>query len=90
MLNMASRPQSLQDYLNDQWVSWMRTSGEGADRYVISNTTSAATCPRRWRKSPDLGDAVPLARLEAALAKVQKLEPAGVGARTVEECLLCR
>jgi RNA polymerase sigma-54 factor len=90
MLNMASRPQSLQDYLNDQ-VGFLDADEAEKEliRYVISHTDE-----RGYLSTPleeialSLGEAVPLARLEAALAKVQKLEPAGVGARTVEECLL--
>jgi RNA polymerase sigma-54 factor len=90
MLNMASRPQSLQDYLNDQ-VAFLDADAVEKEliRYVISHMDE-----RGYLATPldeiarGLGDAVTVARLEEALAKVQKLEPAGVGARTVEECLL--
>jgi RNA polymerase sigma-54 factor len=90
MLNMASRPQSLQDYLNDQ-VAFLDADDVEKEliRYVISHTDE-----RGYITTPlediarGLGEAIPVARLEEALAKVQKLEPAGVGARTVEECLL--
>ncbi len=90
MLNMASRPQSLQDYLNDQ-ISFLDADEAEKEliRYLISHTDE-----RGYLSTPleeiagGLGDAVPISRLEAALSKVQKLDPLGVGARSVEECLL--
>jgi RNA polymerase sigma-54 factor len=90
MLNMASRPQSLQDYLNDQ-VAFLDADEAELEliRYLISYTDE-----RGYLSTPideiakTLGNAVPVARLEQALLKLQKLDPAGVGARDHKECLL--
>jgi RNA polymerase sigma-54 factor len=90
MLNMAARPQSLQDYLNDQ-VAFLDADAAERElvRYLISYIDE-----RGYLSTPleeianSLGGAVPLDRLQAALAKVQKLEPPGVGARDHKECLL--
>ncbi len=90
MLNMASRPQSLQDYLNDQ-VGFLDADAAELEiiRLLISHTDE-----RGYLSTPleeiarNLGEAVPVARLEQALAKLQKLDPPGVGARDYKECLL--
>src|SRR5262249_46343490 len=99
MLNMASRPQSLQDYLNDQ-IAFLDCDDAEREliRYLISYTDERGylTTPLEeiaGKGTMDgggdgLSEAIPLARLERALAKLQKLEPPGVGARTIEECLL--
>jgi RNA polymerase sigma-54 factor len=90
MLNMAARPQSLQDYLNDQ-VAFLDADEAEAEliRYLISNTDDRGYLATPLEEiARTLGEAVPHSRLEQALAKLQKMEPLGVGARTVEECLL--
>jgi RNA polymerase sigma-54 factor len=90
MLNMAARPQSLQDYLNDQ-VAFLDTDEAELEliRYLIANTDDRGYLATPLEEiARTLGESVPLARLDQALAKLQKLEPLGVGARTVEECLL--
>jgi RNA polymerase sigma-54 factor len=100
MANMVARPESLQDYLDHQ-LSWFDLDEETrkmADR-IIYNLDSNG-----YLKSPleDLiapppadinGDAQAwrekqLAVAEQALAVVQRLDPPGVGARTLKECLL--
>jgi RNA polymerase sigma-54 factor len=94
MVNMASRPQSLQDYLKDQLgfldappreleifqalIAYIDERG-----YVttpledIARTLEASLVPP---PSP--------AEMEAALTRLQKLDPPGVGARDTRECLL--
>jgi RNA polymerase sigma-54 factor len=100
MANMVARPESLQDYLDHQ-LSWFDLDDETrrmADR-IIYNLDSNG-----YLKSPleDLlpptppdvnGDAAAwrtaqLAVAERALTVVQRLDPPGVGARTLKECLL--
>jgi RNA polymerase sigma-54 factor len=100
MANMIARPESLQDYLDHQ-LSWFDLDEETrkmADR-IIYNLDSNG-----YLKSPleDLippppaeinGDAQAwrekqLQLAEKALAVVQRLDPPGVGARNLKECLL--
>ena len=90
MANMAARPQSLQDYLHDQ-LSWFDLSRElraMADR-IIYNLDSNGYLQTSL---PDLlgVDATPeqLERIEAALQIVQGLDPPGVAAHDLRECLL--
>src|SRR5262245_49739801 len=95
MVNMASRPQSLQDYLNDQ-LAFLDVPEEELElmRYLISHIDDRgylATPLEEIARSlagghaqdnsangshPD--GAVPLARLQAALARIQTLDPLGV------------
>jgi RNA polymerase sigma-54 factor len=100
MANMVARPESLQDYLDHQ-LSWFDLDEETrrmADR-IIYNLDSNG-----YLKSPleDLippapaevnGDAASwradqMKLAERALAVVQRLDPPGVGARSLKECLL--
>jgi RNA polymerase sigma-54 factor len=88
--NMPSRPQSLQDYLTEQ-LSFM----EGAHdkmrlvKYLITHIDE-----RGYLAAPlqDIGNSfdqpVTPEQLEDALHVVQMLDPRGVGARDVPECLL--
>jgi RNA polymerase sigma-54 factor len=109
MVNMASRPQSLQDYLNDQ-LAFLDVPPEELDllRYLIShiddrgylstpleeiarslNDAGADVHTENGATDGSGGDnTIPLARLEQALARIQKLDPLGVGARDCTECLL--
>jgi RNA polymerase sigma-54 factor len=90
MQNMASRPQSLQDNLNEQ-LSFLDVPAEQSRlvRYIISHIDEngylsvALDELARNHEPPML-----VADLEAALHVVQKLDPPGVGARGLEECLL--
>jgi RNA polymerase sigma-54 factor len=90
MQNMASRPRSLHDDLADQ-LSFL--DSEPAVRhladYIIYNlddngflNVDLAELVR------DYGGDVTMAQAEEALALVQKLDPPGVGARNLRECLL--
>jgi RNA polymerase sigma-54 factor len=90
MQNMPSRPQSLHDYLNDQ-LTFVDVGEEQLQlcRYLISNLDE-----KGWLAAPleDLiasyHPPVTLAQAEEALKVVQKLDPPGVGARHLRECLL--
>ena len=90
MANMAARPQSLQDYLHDQ-LSWFDLDlklREMADR-IIYNLDSNGWLQTRLE---DLigTDATEedLALAQEALRAVQALDPPGIGARDLPECLL--
>jgi RNA polymerase sigma-54 factor len=118
MQNMASRPQSLQDYLADQ-VGYLDLPAEQVPlvRYVITHvddngflTVPDETDPeyQKLMRDPDYKPSRPLrrrcptleelaanysqpvtpAQVEEALHMVQKLDPPGVGARDLRECLL--
>src|SRR4051794_20069178 len=104
MQNMASRPQSLQDYLADQ-LAFLDIPAEQMKlvRYVIAyvddngflSVPDETDAQRRRRRCPSLDElaqaydgAVTAAQLEEALLVVQKLDPPGVGARDLRECLL--
>src|SRR5262249_38216702 len=103
MQNMASRPQSLQDYLNDQLSFLDGTPREQKlRRYVISHidengylkpplgADGAQVAPAALVEEliKDFGEPVTAEEVEAATRMVQKLEPPGVGARDLRECLL--
>ncbi len=118
MQNMASRPQSLQEYLNEQ-LSFLELNSELADiaRYLVTHiddngfvTLPDETDPeyQKSKNDPDYEPSRPLrrrcprleelaegyrpgttpAQIEEALHLVQKLDPPGVGARDLRECLL--
>jgi len=100
MANMVARPESLQDYLEHQ-ISWfdLDDSVRRMCERIIYNLDSNG-----YLKSPleelilpppteSNGDAESwraeqLQVAEEALAIVQRLDPPGVGARTLKECLL--
>jgi RNA polymerase sigma-54 factor len=104
MQNMASRPQSLQDYLSDQ-LSFLDLPAEQARlvRYVITHVDDSgflsvpdeADPERRHRRCPTLDELARAceqtttgAQIEEAIHIIQKLDPPGVGARDTRECLL--
>jgi RNA polymerase sigma-54 factor len=90
MQNMPSRPQSLQDYLNEQ-IGFLVTTPEeqrllahvisylDENGYLHASLEEVAMAFER---------SVSVAEVEGALLAVQKLDPPGVGARKLEECLL--
>ena len=100
MANAAARPQTLQDYLHDQ-LSWFDLDADVrrmADRIIYnldSNgylkspleellppvSTELNGDAEAWRKTQ-------LTLAEKALEAVQRLDPPGVGARNLKECLL--
>ena len=90
MQNMPSRPQSLHEYLNDQ-LAFLDATPEQLlmVRYLISHinengliTTPLEELVRNYQPP------VALPQMEEALALLQKLDPPGIGARNLEECLL--
>jgi RNA polymerase sigma-54 factor len=90
MANMTARPQSLQDYLHDQlgWFDLEPGLRAMADR-IIYNLDANGYLQGRIEDilGTDAGDD-DLALAKQALALVQKLDPPGVGARDLRECLL--
>lgn len=90
MANMVARPQSLQDYLHDQ-LGWFNLEPElraMCDR-IIYNLDANGYLQSRLEDIID-PNAPPeqLTAAQRALAIVQKLDPPGVAARDLRECLL--
>src|SRR5262249_23274360 len=90
MQNMASRPQSLHDYLSDQ-AGFLDVSPRLAAMVqlligYLDNKGRLSTPLEEIAKSTE--PMIPLEELEEALQLVQKFDPPGVGARSVEESLL--
>jgi RNA polymerase sigma-54 factor len=90
MANMVARPQSLQDYLHDQ-LGWFNLDPElraMCDR-IIYNLDANGYLQSRLEDLIE-PDAPPerLVLAQRALAIVQKLDPPGVAARDLRECLL--
>lgn len=90
MANMADRPQSLQDYLNEQ-LAYADTEIVNVDlvRFLISHLDERGylTTPLEDIRN-SFGQDVTLHQVEEALEDLQDLEPPGVGAREYKECLL--
>ncbi|TWT78509.1 RNA polymerase sigma-54 factor [Posidoniimonas polymericola] len=99
MANMVARPESLSDYLSHQ-LSWFEADDEVrkmADRIIYSLDSNGYLKTPLEELLPPLpadlnGDADALrvkqmAVAERALALVQHLDPPGVGARSLKECL---
>ena len=90
MQNMASRPRSLQDDLADQLGFFdSDPTVRALSEYIIYNlddngylNSDISTVIR------DFGGDASLAQAEEALGLVQRLDPPGVGARNLRECLL--
>ena len=90
MANMVARPQSLQDYLHDQ-LGWFDLEPElraMADRIIYNLDANGYLQSSLQDLIGPEADAAALAWAERALAVVQRLDPRGVGARDLRECLL--
>jgi RNA polymerase sigma-54 factor len=90
MQNMASRPQSLEDYLLDQ-VGFVELDPEEADlvRYLIAYVDENGYLNAPLEQiAANRGAGVAVEDIEDALRVLQKLDPPGVGARDLRECLL--
>lgn len=90
MANMVARPQSLQDYLYDQ-LGWFDLEPELralADR-IIANLDTNGYLQGRLEDllGPNPGKE-DMALIQRALSLVQRLDPPGVGAMDLKECLL--
>jgi RNA polymerase sigma-54 factor len=100
MANMLARPESLTDYLHHQlsWFDLDEPVRKMAERIIFSLDTNGYLKTPLEELLPPLtagsnGDvqshrAKQLALAEKALAIVQRLDPPGVGARSLKECLL--
>lgn len=90
MANAVSRPETLQEHLCDQlaWFDLTPPQRAMCER-IIYNLDAAGYLPCELKDilDPQHGPE-DLAAAEAALKVVQKLDPAGAGARSLEECLL--
>src|SRR5579885_1472081 len=90
MQNMPSRPQSLHEYLNNQLAFLELTPDQRQlAEFIITciDENGYVTVPLE-QIARDYGRPVTLAEVEEALKTIQKLEPPGVGARDLRECLL--
>jgi RNA polymerase sigma-54 factor len=90
MQNMAARPQSLQDYLAQQLPFLDATPQQlRLIRYLLTHVDEKGYLTGQLDEIGK-GYDQPLApdELEEALRILQKLEPPGVGARSLKECLL--
>jgi RNA polymerase sigma-54 factor len=100
MQNMASRPQALQEYLNDQ-IAYLDVTPEQAKlmRHVIAHIADTGYLGYLDEKDEfhpftleevarTYSEPVTAEQVEEALTFVQKLDPPGVGARNLRECLL--
>ena len=90
MQNMPSRPQSLQDYLEYQ-LSFLEATPEQLRllRFLITNLNDRgylAASTEEIIRNYDLP--ITAAQVEEAVQMLQKLDPPGIGARDVKECLL--
>ena len=84
-----SRPQSFKEYLNAQLGQTASLSGQMLTlcRYLVGCLNSAGYLDCDLTElAQELN--IPLSELEQALFAVQALDPAGVGARSLSECLL--
>src|SRR5579864_2499535 len=90
MQNMASRPQSLHDYLANQ-LGFMDSDPtiRALAEFIIYNLDENGFLKTDLRQLVcDFAGDVTVEQAEQALAVVQRLDPPGVGARNPRECLL--
>ena len=90
MANMASRPQSLHDYLSDQlgYFDLEPALREMASRIIYNLDSNGYLQGRLQDLIGHHAGEEQLKTAEQALRIVQKLDPRGVGARDLRECLL--
>jgi len=91
MANAAARPQSLTDQLLDQWrMAEVEGPLRAAGELIISHIDDDGYLRTELEKLLQIGGhSFTLEQLEQALALVQRtLEPVGIGARDLRECLL--
>jgi RNA polymerase sigma-54 factor len=90
MANMIARPQSLQDYLHDQlgWFDLEPALRAMADRIIYNLDTNGYLQGRLEDLLSHEAAEEDAALARRALALVQKLDPPGIGARDLQECLL--
>lgn len=88
--NVAAPPQSLHDYLTEQWLMIdadepVKKAGSAIIDYL--DDRGYLSVPLEQLHSKDRKDFAP-EHLDEALSLVQQLDPPGVGARDLRECLL--
>lgn len=90
MSNMVSRPQSLQEYLLDQFRFFScRTAVREFAEYLIQNLDHNGRLPTSLPEMIEVyGKSISPDDAQTALLLIQKLDPPGVGARDLKECLL--
>jgi RNA polymerase sigma-54 factor len=90
MQNTAALPQSLNEYLTEQWrlidaEPPVKAAGNLIIDYIDEKGYLAVRLEQLYNKDkPE----ITLEHLQKALDLVQRLEPAGVGARDLKECIL--
>jgi RNA polymerase sigma-54 factor len=90
MSNMAERPETLCDHLHDQLSNYDLSPAErqAADKVIYNlDANGYLSTPLDELVDPD-GPPDQLPQLEMALRVVQGMDPPGVGARDLKECLL--
>jgi len=90
MANMVARPQSLQDYLTDQlgWFDLHPEIRRWCERLIANLDANGYLQGRLEDLAGANADQDDLTLAQQALAILQKLDPPGVGARELKECLL--
>jgi RNA polymerase sigma-54 factor len=90
MANMVARPPSLHDYLRDQlgWFDLDPAMRAMAERIIYNLDANGYLQSNLEDLVGPTGTADDLALAKRALAVVQRLDPPGVGARDLRECLL--
>ncbi len=90
MANMVARPQSLQDYLHDQlgWFNLAPDLRAMCDRIIYNLDANGYLQSRLEDLIDPNSPPEQLALAQRALVIVQKLDPPGVAARDLRECLL--
>jgi RNA polymerase sigma-54 factor len=90
MANMQERPETLCDHLHDQLANYdLDDAGRQAADKVIYNLDVNGYLPMPLEELVDSdGPKDQLDQLRGALAVVQSMDPPGVGARDLKECLL--
>lgn len=90
MTNMVSRPQSLQDYLIEQFGYFKAPPAvrEFAEYLINSLDADGRLQSSLAEYAQHFGHSISMEEAQDALRLIQKLEPLGVGARDLKECLL--
>lgn len=89
MANTAARGGSLQDYLLDQWsLTEVDDHTRALGAAIIDALDATGRLPLTLQELAAQLDPVPThCRMQDALARVQQLDPPGVAARNLQECL---
>jgi RNA polymerase sigma-54 factor len=93
MANMVERPETLPDHLHEQLSNYELDSAvrQAADKIIYNlDANGYLQLPLEELIDPDAPEGQPAQRahLEEALRIVQSMDPTGVGARDLRECLL--